>query len=269
MPGYIAGNTGLGVPASFTSACQSNSTTSLRQTRMVRSSRFSRRIAGFEFNMWNPLYAFAPVVLLMISIPLAIFATVTTTIALSLLALRAFVVYVQLTVAILGAWLDPPPLKSPYLRSPQPPSTYHALSTSPENGRNNASSVHAHNLGVITAQASRTHTKSDSLSSLLGTSEFTKDFEGVGGWRDPGDAKEEALWMGMNSRLELPADVSPRRHRRSLTGGAIPNQRWSWSPIQSRARTPVRMSLEEGRDYFPTNPAATMRPLAHAFELGK
>jgi hypothetical protein len=115
----------------------------------------------------------------------------------------------------------------------------------------------------------RPHTKSDSLSSLLGTSEFTKDFEGVGGWRDPGDAKEEALWMGMNSRLELPADVSPRRHRRSLTGGAIPNQRWSWSPIQSRARTPVRMSLEEGRDYFPTNPAATMRPLAHAFELGK
>jgi hypothetical protein len=219
--------------------------------------------------MWNLLYAFAPVILLMASIPLAIFATVTTIIAISFLALRAFVVYVQLAVALLGAWLDPPPPKSLLHQRSQPPSSDYTLPTPPRGGRTNANPIHSHEVGINSTQASRQHTKSDSLSTLLGTSEFTKDFEGVGGWRDPGDAKEEALWMGMNSRLELPADVTPRKHRRSLTGGAIPSQRWNLSPVQSRARTPVHVSFEEERDYFHTNPALNMRPLASALELGK
>lgn len=59
-----------------------------------------------------------------------------------------------------------------------------------------------------------------------------------------GDGEEEALWIGMNSRLELPTALPDkhRRHQRSLTGGS---QRFSWSPeairmspVQSRARTP-------------------------------
>jgi hypothetical protein len=88
-----------------------------------------------------------------------------------------------------------------------------------------------------------------------------RDFEGVGGWREAADdPAEEELWIGMNSRLELPAatPVRQRHHQRSLTGGS---QRWSgvWSPeamrmspVQSRARTPS--IPDNGDEYFGSQP---------------
>lgn len=82
----------------------------------------------------------------------------------------------------------------------------------------------------------------------------------------PGDDDEEALWMGINSRLQLPAETPTRRHPRSLTGGASPGQRWSagseafrMSPVQSRARTPVRSAVEDGSGYFPVQPTSNSR----------
>jgi hypothetical protein len=95
---------------------------------------------------------------------------------------------------------------------------------------------------------------------------LTRDFEGVGGWRMSGDDDEEALWMGINSRLQLPAETPTRRHARSLTGGVSPGQRWSagseafrMSPVQSRARTPVRFAIEDESGYFPMQPVSANR----------
>lgn len=236
-----------------------------------------------ELNLWNPLYAFAPLVLLIFSIPLALFATFTTSIALTLLFLRASIVYVQLTVAIIGAWIIPTPSK-PYKLPPNPP----LLTSSPK--RSSPTSRRHHRSSSVSATSSQEtilastrgphlHRKSESFTAFMGSNDMTRDFEGVGGWRVAGDDDEEALWMNMNSRLRLPLAPAPatstRRHRRSLTGDATPPQRWSWSPeafrmspVQSRARTPVRfaMDLDEGPDYFPPQSTSTLRPLSTASE---
>ena len=74
--------------------------------------------ASIELNPWNPIYAVAPFVIVMVSVPLAIFAVVTTSIALSLLAFRGFIVYTQLAYALFTAWLSPTPVSYTHLTLP-------------------------------------------------------------------------------------------------------------------------------------------------------
>lgn len=103
-----------------------------------------------------------------------------------------------------------------------------------------------------------------------------RDFEGVGGWRYYEGEDEEAIWMGINKRLELPLALPPgRRHQRRHTGD---ENRWSgsgspealrMSPLQSRMRTPQRTPQRtvedgEGEGYFPLQPV--LRPLSTAME---
>ncbi|KAF2472803.1 uncharacterized protein BDR25DRAFT_341634 [Lindgomyces ingoldianus] len=205
-------------------------------------------------NLTSPLYLLGPPLLLLVSIPLALLATVTTTIAISTLAVRVSIVYFELGVALFHSYLFPPPVKT----VPKPPSPRRI---SPHRSRNRRSSVtsttSSQDTTVPQTHGPRLHNKSGSFASLIGTSSPTRDFEGVGGWRVPGDDDEEALWMGMNSRLELPAVMPKRKHQRSLTGGS---QRWSWSPeamrmspMQSRARTPGD-ERPLGDEYFPLQP---------------
>ncbi|KAF2245432.1 hypothetical protein BU26DRAFT_68463 [Trematosphaeria pertusa] len=213
----------------------------------------------------SPLYLLGPPLLLLVSVPLAVFAFLTTTLAVSLLAVRVSVVYVELGVALLHAYLFPEPPKPLPKRPPPPPS-------SPPRFRNRHGSAASSASSQDTAvPAARLHNKAGSFANLYDTS-MTRDFEGVGGWREPGDDDEEALWMGMNSRLELPAAL-PTRHQRRHTGES---QRWSWSPealrmspMQSRSRTPTQtaQTAPSGGDYFPPQPA--VRPLSTASELAK
>ncbi|KAF2108777.1 hypothetical protein BDV96DRAFT_652392 [Lophiotrema nucula] len=209
--------------------------------------------------MISPLYLLGPPLLLLVSVPLAFFAVVTTTVAISTLAVRVSIVYFELAVALIHSYLFPPPQKAAPIRPSQ-------RRTSPQRTRHRRSSVASTASSQDTAvpQHSRLQHKSGSLASLLGSGELTRDFEGVGGWRMPGDEEEEALWMGMNSRLELPAALPKRKHQRSLTGGS---QRYSWSPesmrmspMQSRARTPVPGERHGQEDYFP----AQSRPFSTA-----
>jgi hypothetical protein len=88
----------------------------------------------------------------------------------------------------------------------------------------------------------------------------TRDYEGVGGWRlDKSSDDDDALWTGINSRLELPADHT-RRHYRSSTGGSMPGDmrvNRSCSPEAtttmntSKARTPPSSMVGLGEGYFP------------------
>ncbi|CAO2653810.1 Nn.00g032210.m01.CDS01 [Neocucurbitaria sp. VM-36] len=233
-----------------------------------------------EFNVWNPLYAVAPFVVFVVSIPLAIFAIMTTSLAVALLSCRALVVYFQLGVALASAWLLPalPKSSSRVTSSHRPSSSGQSSPTRQRNRRSSAVSTTSQDSATVAPapHASRLHNKSGSFSSLIGTSEITRDFEGVGGWRVAGDEDEEALWMGINSRLQLPADAPTRRHKRSLTGGASPSQRWTWSPeafrmspVQSRVRTPVRFAIDDENDYFPPQSMPGMRPISSASEPTK
>ncbi|KAF1836480.1 hypothetical protein BDW02DRAFT_493585 [Decorospora gaudefroyi] len=235
----------------------------------------ARRIgsSSVEINMWNPIYAIAPFVLLSISIPLAMVAAVTTSIAVSLLSFRALIVYVQLALAVVGAWLSPsPPKLASRYRSPLTPSSARPSPTRQRHRRSSTVSTASSQETVVpSAQTPRLPHKNNSLTALISTSELTRDFEGVGGWRLPGDEDEEALWMGINSRLQLPAEVPTRRHKRSLTGGATQSQRHNFSPealrmspVHSRARTPLRFAVEDESSYFPPPLVSSNRRLSNS-----
>ena len=212
-------------------------------------------------SMKSPLYLLGPPLLLLISIPLTILAVITTSIAVTCLTVRVSIVYFELGIALIHSYFFPPPQK-PLPKRPSPGRS------SPHRSRNRRSSIasttSSHDAAVQPSYPSQLQYKSGSFASLIGTGEITRDFEGVGGWRLPGNEDEEALWMGMNSRLELPAAIpKQRRHQRSLTGGS---QRCSpetmrFSPMQSRSRTPAGDD-RYGEGYFPPQP--NMRPFSVA-----
>lgn len=213
----------------------------------------------------TPLYLLGPPLLFIVSFPLAIFAAITTSLALSLLAARASMVYFELAVALLHASIFPEPPKPMPRRVAPPPS-------SPRIRRTSTASQDI-------APAARLHRKSGSSASLLNASipASARDYEGVGGWRYYEGEEEEALWMGMNKRLELPLTLPPgRRHQRRHTGE---EPRWPgspevfrMSPLQSRMRTPQRTPKRtaspaeeaEGDEYFPKQ--SLLRPLSTAME---
>ena len=192
--------------------------------------------------VFNPLYLLVPLALILVSIPLALFAAFTTCIAFALLLIRVSIVYFELGIALLRSWLVSEPTKARERRpSPQP-------------HRRRRSSFPS---SLPSQEFRRPPPKSDSYVTLLGAGAPDRDYEGVGGWRVEGDEPEEALWIGMNSRLELPlVGGGQGKHRRSLTGNS---QRWTWSPealkmspVQSRTRTP---SIEHAIDeYFGLQP---------------
>ncbi|KAF2998805.1 hypothetical protein E8E13_001283 [Curvularia kusanoi] len=219
---------------------------------------------SIELNPWNPLYAVAPFVIVMVSVPLAIFAVVTTSVALSLLAFRGFIVYAQLGTALLSAWLSP--------TAPKPVPLHHQLTppdrSPPTRSRNRRRSSNGSGTSSqdTSMPAPRLGTKSGSFTALLGEGGPTRDYEGVGGWRDTGNDDEEALWMGINSRLQLPAEIPGRRHQRRHTGGHSRSpEAYRMSPVQSRARTPIRVATSEGHDiadYFPRQQASSDRVIS-------
>lgn len=204
----------------------------------------------------SPFSLLGPPLLLAASIPLAILATITTTIAITALAVRMSIVYFELGVALSRGYLFPTKSKTAgnYLSTHRAP---------PHRTRNrvnsNASSI-ASNTSLrdiaITPVIRMGPNKSASFVSLIGTSKITRDFESVGGWRISNGDDEDAIWTGLNSRLELPAVLPNRNHRRSLTGGSI-GQRLSWSPVHSRARTPYSEDMHVGGGYFPLQKSAS------------
>jgi hypothetical protein len=201
----------------------------------------------------SPLNILTPILLLAVSIPLTLFAIVTTTVAISALTLRVSIVYFELAVALIQAYVFPLP---PKVAIPRNPSRH----PSPQRVRSRRSSIVSNSPphdGSYTVRAPRLHNRSASFVSLVGTGEATRDYEGVGGWRLSNGEDDEAVWIGMNRRLELPAITPSRHHRRSLTGGSQ-SPRYSWSPVQSRARTPIHFEEKytpEG--YFPLQSSAS------------
>jgi len=222
--------------------------------------------------VWNPLYAIAPMVLLPLAIPLALFALFTFSLAITVLVLRAAVVYTKIGFVLLCAWINPPTNNLHAIRSTSSPkrSTAHRKRPSRNTQMNAALPQDG---APRSRRSSRPIALSESLTSLVGESDIRTDFEGVGGWRVTGDDDEEALWMGLNARLEAPG--SGRHHHRSLTDGATPGAGSAWSPdllrtspAQSRARTPARFVVDDD-DYFPSQSTPGLRPSSTPLEPPK
>ncbi|MCJ1434989.1 hypothetical protein MMC27_004359 [Xylographa pallens] len=151
--------------------------------------------------------------ILLISVPFFIFAVITTSLAFSTLFLRVLIVYIELAVVVVHNHFSfpPSPRKEPSL-------------SRKKSGRSIA--------GSRSSSGSLTPKLPVPDSGIYPSTPLARDFEGVGGWRfpDAGDDDSEALWTGMNARLELPALVNvggelKAKHERSLTTGALINDR--------------------------------------------
>jgi len=195
------------------------------------------------------------------TVPLAIFASITTILAFAILIFRVTLVYIEMGAVVIPHWLfsqtpsrpsTPPPM--PSFRTSLSTSNFQLTTVRRRSKRR--SSVSSHGSNGSTTPTPLQPTASDiGLNQSIGAQ---RDYEGVGGWRlsNPSD-EEDDLWTKTNSRLELPAETAPlrRHHKRSLTSSGVAHERvWrrqhdmgyspeasTMSPNTSRARTPPTM----------------------------
>jgi hypothetical protein len=197
------------------------------------------------------LYTLSLPLALLISIPLACFAVITTIIAASILTVRVTFVYLELGLAVIPQyilWTDNPHGRLSQRHSSQNVTFENSPATTPTIERRSRRLSNTSIISTLTPAASAV---SLPLPRSVG---LGRDFEGVGGWRLDQQSDEEQLWTKINSRLELPAE-SPRRyhHQRSLTGGSYSGEQrernqspefsmrrnGSFSPNTKRIRTPT------------------------------
>lgn len=207
--------------------------------------------------LFDYTYNFVIPFILLFSIPLAIFAAITTTLACSILLFRVLLVYAELAVAVIPHYLlglATPKQSLPHIKSFSNPAAV------PARRRKRRSSG-----GSGASGGSLTPVGSDVNIGLNQSIGPQRDFEGVGGWRLDVPSEDDSLWTSFNSRLELPAD-HVRRHRRSLTSGSMPGEQrrgdrsyspeaTMTSPNTSRARTPPT-PMTAGEGYFPSQPGS-------------
>ncbi|TKA81656.1 hypothetical protein B0A55_01351 [Friedmanniomyces simplex] len=146
--------------------------------------------------------------LIVLSLPLAVFAVFTTSIAFWILLFRVSLVYAELLAALLRSYIVPPPKESATaIRSPSP-----EKDRSPRSRRASQSSSGSSGLQM------RTFGPSDSSATLSGPIP-PRDYEGVGGWLAPEDDEDDPLWIAGESRSGPPSPVATlqRHHSYSQT----------------------------------------------------
>jgi hypothetical protein len=195
--------------------------------------------------------------ILVFSIPLAIFASITSTISISILLFRVLLVYAELAVAVVPYYVLGVTSAIPRTNS------FTNSSSLPARRRKRRSSG-----GSAASGGSLTPVASDINFGLNQSIGPQRDFEGVGGWRLDAQSEDDFLWTSINSRLELPAD-HVRRHNRSLTsrstsgdrewrrvGGSYSPETTMMLPNTSRARTPPTTAFASttADGYFQTLP---------------
>lgn len=206
----------------------------------------------------NPVYGLIVPFLFVVTIPLAIFAGITTTLAFSVLMFRVAVVYIDIAVHMVpqyvtGQRFSPlsrrntttvlltsttPASNRSQNRPPSPAGSTSGHSTPPltiatnrvlvpgrHHRRRRTSGASFNSVGSITPIDDNPNglsvgNKRDSfmMASSIG---MDRDFEGVGGWRLRGKHSDyDDAWAQLNSRLELPLDYQRRHHRSPSGGGA-------------------------------------------------
>lgn len=193
----------------------------------------------------NPVYALIVPFLFVVTMPLAIFAGITTTLAFTVLMFRVAVVYVDIAVNMVPQYLTgrrvyPFPrgytnalLAPTEASSNLPPSPIGSGSSSPvtsrqvvrHHRRRRTSGASLHSVGSITpvddhGNGFNAGSKRNSFM-MIPSIGMDRDFEGVGGWRLGGKNPDEDddAWTHINSRLELPLEFQRKHHQRSPSGG--------------------------------------------------
>lgn len=218
--------------------------------------------------LFNPLYALVIPSLCLVTVPLAILAGITTTLAFSVLLLRVLVVYLEMALSLvpqsfsslttrtfpqtITTTASPLPLASPLRRQQQQPN--HRRRRSSASGLSgSASSISERGLGLIPSVGAE------------------RDFEGVGGWR-VGGAEDDELWTTVNPRLEMPERSfgGGRHHHRTPSGPTTPGE-GGFLMMKGRTRSPetggsmkTPTSPNSSRARTPTGPRITFTGMGQA-----
>ncbi|KAI9885740.1 MAG: hypothetical protein M1823_002461 [Watsoniomyces obsoletus] len=177
--------------------------------------------------------------LLCLSIPLALFALFTSTIAISALLVRVMLVYIELGGALVHSYLF---TKKPIKRRSSRRKNLSNADTEAQRRRRQRSVSHGSSQGLSTPSLELRESEGGLAvaAGQVGPPGSVRDFEGVGGWRFSGPEEEDTQWTLLNSRLELPAAPErKRRHRRSLTSGSAP-----FPPAESSRRASYRQGSD-------------------------
>jgi hypothetical protein len=194
-----------------------------------------------EMALLGPGYGLILPFLFLFTIPIALLAALTTTIAFSILLFRVSLVYIELALTIIPNYF----LGTKSTRQTLPNGTSTATVTPTRRRKRRTSSMTA-------LSGSTTPTPA-------GSAQHIRDYEGVGGWRLGPPSDDDDIWTKINSRLELPAEHG-RRHQRSLTSGSIPGEGRQRRNLSSetmmntgKVRTPPSVVFA-GDSFFPQMP---------------
>jgi hypothetical protein len=222
----------------------------------------------------NPVNALVVPFLFIVTVPLAIFASITTMLAFSVLMFRVLLVYFDLALQLIPFWTHgrrqsisidtQSPAISPTSRlssgrtsptTPHAPSVmfneHRSIPRSRSARRRRPSSASITSGGTITPKSENGAMAGVNTAMMAPVGVIDRDFEGVGGWR----LDDDDNWMKINSRLELPVErATSRHHQRSQSGGLAMLGEASWvrSP-KSTSRKAVSPSDRE-RDRWAVSP---------------
>jgi hypothetical protein len=265
---------------------------------------FSALFAARPMAIFNPVYALVIPSLFVVTVPLAILAGITTTLAFSVLILRVIVVYLDIALSLL-----PQSLASLHRRdivdaaaSPSPHKLPEPRSSSPTLSSSSLKQQHAlrrrRRRPSSTASAISGGGSASSMVSVAGGGERgglglipsigpERDFEGIGGWRVGGDAVDDEVWTTVNPKLEMPErPFGPHyhhHHRTPSSGGPTTPGEGGYLMMRTRNRSPeirtgaaiaarAPSSPNSSRARTPTGPRLAFAPVNPAadgyFALG-
>ncbi|MCJ1299431.1 hypothetical protein MMC08_002223 [Hypocenomyce scalaris] len=220
-------------------------------------------------------------VLLAVSIPLASFAVLTTTLAFSTLLVRVAVIYIELGAVVLHDHISGRPIGNINVPPPPKAATVGADTASARRKSRRSSAGSGHSEGSI----STLRISENNVPGLYSGTGVDRDFEGLGGWVFPTTDEDDGLWTAMNSRLELPATIGERKrkHQRSMTSGALPAatlesrfqrgprspESFTNSPVRSRARTPNAPRSSSPVEYFAAQPGSNSTTALDIANMGR
>lgn len=167
--------------------------------------------------------------LLLLSLPLFFSAVLTTSLAFFTLLFRVLLIYAEIALALLRTNLAPHASPRSTLPTAQLTLAHKPTTQPPSPSRLQPRRLSSSGASTLKAGEKRSGSTTPLAPSTSGlgiysSSNPSRDFEGLGGWRvNDDDEEEDVLWTGMNSRLELPAEEKKgkrKHHQRSYTGGS-------------------------------------------------
>lgn len=193
----------------------------------------------------NPVYVFIVPFLFVVTLPLAVFAGITTTLAFSVLIFRVIFVYLDIALSLVArsfaGLLKHKHGPFRHVSSSSDASAYNSLSPSASTSLLRRQRRRRPSTASVMSAGSATPASDVGLG-LIPSVGAERDFEGIGGWRD-GDENDDEVWTTINSRLELPDRQHNRNHHRTLSGGPTTPGEGSFLMMKGRTRSPEKKPL--------------------------